>query len=211
MSVQSSEPYNTGYSDGQNARREYSRRLCHEMGLVDPPISAKSDAREGMVPFDMPKLMPTTAKLVLDFAKALADKLAAAEVKYGYGDSWATPDDEDWPHPKCFTDLVKHLQKGDPRDVAIYCAFLWYHGLSTSKCIEMAGMVPAVELRPLLVDLCQWIKRRLQILEYEDTSTRNPSTGGVSPNGFAYSPVPEWELRQKLEAIETLLGEKGGK
>ena len=144
----------------------------------------QTDAREGMVPFDMPKLKPATAQLVLDFAKALADKLAAAEVKYGYGDSWATPDAEDWPHPKCFTDLVKHLQKGDPRDVAIYCAFLWYHGLSTSKCIEMAGMVPAVELRPT-IELLRWMDRR----------------GGLGLDVYN-------RLRDHIDRLETLLGEK---
>lgn len=77
-----------------------------------------------------------TKALVQMFAKALADKLRAAEIKYGYGDSWATPDAEDWPDPLCYERLMEHLAKGDPRDVAIYCAFLWHHGLSTARCLD---------------------------------------------------------------------------
>ena len=154
---------------------------------IDEISAIQSDAREGMVPNPLIyPLMPATAKLVWDFAKALAEKLSAAEVKYGYGDSWATPDAEDWPDPKCYTDLVKHLQKGDPRDVAIYCAFLWYHKLSTSKCLEMAGMVPAAELRPT-IELLKWMD-----------------------NNFYFACDIDTRLDIELTRLETLLGEKGG-
>lgn len=77
---------------------------------------------------------PNTADLVLRFATALARKLGAAEAKYGYGDSWS---DDHW-RTKCETDFVAHVCKGDPRDVAAYCAFMWHHGWST----------PAVERAP---------------------------------------------------------------
>lgn len=56
-----------------------------------------------------------------------------------------------------------------------------------------------------LQDACKWIERRLQSLEYRYTSTRGP-TGSVNKNGFAFSAVPEWELRQKLEEYSAALG-----
>jgi hypothetical protein len=62
------------------------------------------------------------------FAAALKGKLAAAEKKYGYSDGWAEPD---WMQ-ECRAKLVDHIAKGDPRDVAAYCAFLWHHGESTA-------------------------------------------------------------------------------
>lgn len=74
------------------------------------------------------ELHPATARLVARFAEALSEKLAAAEKKYGYGDGWA---DADW-MDECRAKLLEHIKKGDPRDVAAYCAFLWHHGESTS-------------------------------------------------------------------------------
>lgn len=78
-------------------------------------------------------LHPKTADLVQRFAAALADKLAAAEKKYGYSDGWASPDWMD----ECRLCLREHLFKGDPRDVAAYCAFLWHHGESTALPSEV--------------------------------------------------------------------------
>lgn len=73
-------------------------------------------------------LHPATAKLVSDFATALAEKLAKAERKYGYTDGWL---DANW-EADCREALLKHIEKGDPRDVAAYCAFMWFHKWSTS-------------------------------------------------------------------------------
>lgn len=73
---------------------------------------------------NLPKtLHEDTRVLVTDFAEALAEKLKKAEEKYGYSNGWmeATWMDE------CRQKLNEHLAKGDPRDVAAYCAFLWYH------------------------------------------------------------------------------------
>jgi hypothetical protein len=69
-----------------------------------------------------------TANLIGLFAEALAFKLAAAQEKYGYTNNWMRPD---WMNI-CRTHLLQHLEKGDPRDVAAYCAFLWHHGESTA-------------------------------------------------------------------------------
>lgn len=80
-------------------------------------------------------LHPATVDLVVRFARALAGKLAAAEVKYGYSDGWLSPDWID----ECKSKLRDHIAKGDPRDVAAYCAFLWHHGATTILDWERAG------------------------------------------------------------------------
>jgi hypothetical protein len=59
---------------------------------------------------------------------AMRHKLAAAEKKYGYTDRWQ---ETDW-MDECRDKLIEHVAKGDPRDVAAYCAFLWHHGASTA-------------------------------------------------------------------------------
>jgi hypothetical protein len=74
------------------------------------------------------ELHPDTAKLVRRFARALANKLLASQRKYGYGASWTADDWQD----KCRADLMNHIAKGDPRDVAAYCAFMWHHDWSTA-------------------------------------------------------------------------------
>lgn len=72
-------------------------------------------------------LHPATAELVSGFAKALAEKLRRAEQKYGYSDGWLT---DDW-QIECGRELMRHITKGDPLDVAAYCAFMWKRGWST--------------------------------------------------------------------------------
>jgi hypothetical protein len=74
------------------------------------------------------QLHPLTKNLVHRFSQALMEKLAAAEAKYGYSDGWTASDWMD----ECRAKLLEHVAKGDPRDVAAYCAFLWHHGERTS-------------------------------------------------------------------------------
>lgn len=74
-----------------------------------------------------------TQKLVVEFAEALAKKLMAAQKKYGYNNGWKH---DDWEH-RCGEELIEHVQKGDPRDVAAYCAFMWHHGWRTSLNVEV--------------------------------------------------------------------------
>lgn len=68
-----------------------------------------------------------TAALVERFAEALAKKLLAAQKKYGYTNKWMEPQ---WGQ-LCQRELIDHVFKGDPLDVAAYAAFCWYHGWST--------------------------------------------------------------------------------
>jgi hypothetical protein len=77
----------------------------------------------------------TTADLVRRFAGALADKLAKAEQKYGYTDAWMNPGWEE----ECQKKLVEHIRKGDPRDVAAFCAFMWHHSWRTCSAESRAA------------------------------------------------------------------------
>jgi hypothetical protein len=104
------------------------RHLVPEWSKVaaPPPAPCASDDMEFFaLP---PDLHPNTANLVARFATSLAAKLAAAEKKYGYSNGWVDPNWMD----ECRQKLAEHVAKGDPRDVAAYCAFLWHHGESTT-------------------------------------------------------------------------------
>ena len=74
-------------------------------------------------------LHPSTKRLVLEFAAALAVKLRAAEEKYGHRDGWLVGDWE----AECRQHLREHLEKGDPLDVAAYVAFMWKRGWPTGS------------------------------------------------------------------------------
>lgn len=97
------------------------------------PATQLSEMREKVA------LHPETADLVDRFAGALKEKLAKAEAKYGYSDGWLS---DDW-RADLVRDLASHVQKGDPRDVAAYCAFAWHHGWSIAEA-------PSDRLRSLL-------------------------------------------------------------
>lgn len=66
-------------------------------------------------------------ELVFRFANALREKMTEARAKGRSG--WQSPDWMD----ECRAMLREHIEKGDPRDVAILAAFLWHHGVSTTK------------------------------------------------------------------------------
>lgn len=87
-------------------------------------------------------LHPATQSLVKRFALALAHKLHAAEQKYGYSDGWRSPDWMD----ECRQKLREHIDKGDPRDVAAYCAFLWHHEQGTALDTPATPVAPSITL-----------------------------------------------------------------
>jgi hypothetical protein len=91
-----------------------------------PTLPQSEDARHTFIaPGD---LHPDSVELIAAFATAMAAKLRKAQIKYGYSNGWKDPNWMD----ECRQKLVEHLAKGDPRDVANYCAFLWHHGESTA-------------------------------------------------------------------------------
>lgn len=134
------------------------REDAHELGYADlvaleAVMSAASSQEEKPIHvwkdgydvgrkggLNAPTLNKYTADLVLRFSDALRQKLAAAEKKYGYSDGWMDPSWMD----KCRAELLEHVAKGDPRDVAAYCAFLWHHGERTSSAANHATS-PAAE------------------------------------------------------------------
>ncbi|MHA9573044.1 hypothetical protein ACYBEL_24610 [Klebsiella pneumoniae] len=85
-------------------------------------------------------LHPSTMALVNDFATALAEKLHKAELKYGYSNAWIN---NGW-MTECLAEFHRHIAKGDPRDVAAYCAFMWYHGWKT-EAAQPAPVVPVTD------------------------------------------------------------------
>ncbi|WP_438853223.1 hypothetical protein [Brevundimonas nasdae] len=78
--------------------------------------------------FPEPTKPVSTDDLVDRFAAALKDKLRTAEAKYGRNNDWL---ETDW-RDELIAHLQHHITKGDPRDVAAYCAFAWHHGWSLS-------------------------------------------------------------------------------
>jgi hypothetical protein len=64
-------------------------------------------------------------RLVDRFAKRLLAKLRLAHANGRRG--W---EKDDW-EKDCQQGLLRHLEKGDPRDVAAYCAFMDHHGWIT--------------------------------------------------------------------------------
>ncbi|WP_225182149.1 hypothetical protein [Pectobacterium aroidearum] len=92
--------------------REMERRLL----FTAPPLPVVPEG-----------LHQDTAKLVVDFATALAEKLYKSQMKYGYDADWKS---DGWTS-QCQAHFHQHIAKGDPRDVSAYCAFMWYHGWKT--------------------------------------------------------------------------------
>ena len=85
-------------------------------------------------------LNPDTAILVQRFGVALAEKLRAAEVKYGHGNGWL---DANW-KVGCVEQLREHVEKGDPLDVAAYAAFCWHHRWPTNAYSAPPAAHPAL-------------------------------------------------------------------
>lgn len=130
--------YLQGHKDGLEWAAQLAEANHPETGdwLYDDPIELAKAIRKGPdmppaqpAPVVVPEgLNPETTDLVLRFASALADKLYKAEQKYGRSTDWMK---DDW-YDDCLLSLWEHIGKGDPRDVAAYCAFMWYHGWVTT-------------------------------------------------------------------------------
>lgn len=111
------------YTHGGDAALAGWVRIVRSLSAAPKPQQA-SQQGEGAA-----KLNHLTASLIDRFAVAMKEKAAAAERKYGYSDGWLATDwCDDLQHK-----LAEHVQKGDPRDVAIYSAFAWHHGWRTAS------------------------------------------------------------------------------
>lgn len=119
------------------AARDLVRQAHEILRSGNPPFSAREVNARGKL---RDALNPDRARaeaqgegaatddLVDRFAVALKAKLRAAGEKYGFDDAWRK---NDW-RDQLVSHLQDHLLKGDPRDVAAYCAFAWHHGWSVS-------------------------------------------------------------------------------
>ena len=76
-----------------------------------------------------PEQFDHLASLVQRFSNALLQKLRDSEEKYGWNNGWLK---DDW-SDDLRRELIRHVDKGDPRDVAAFCAFAWHHGWSVSR------------------------------------------------------------------------------
>jgi len=95
---------------------------------MSPEAREQFAQTRGLIVVVPPELHDDSKQLVQQFAEELARKLRSAEAKYGYSDGWLR---QDW-EAECRQHLHEHLAKGDPRDVAIYCAFMWARGWGTA-------------------------------------------------------------------------------
>ncbi|HDO6754423.1 hypothetical protein VSS02_07025 [Klebsiella pneumoniae] len=120
------------YGKETDAELSITEFVLRAAGYVDALVEALEKAQQAP---SMPLgLHPDTQKLVADFCTALAEKLYKAQLKYGYDTDWKQ---DGWPS-QCQAHFHQHIAKGDPRDVAAYCAFMWWHGWSTkpAECLE---------------------------------------------------------------------------
>lgn len=86
-------------------------------------------------------LSDDTVELVASFTTALMAKLNKAQQKHGFTSEWKYDNWED----KCRRDFCDHVFKGDPLDVAAYCAFMWFHGWSTPAQVTYGSMYSQIQ------------------------------------------------------------------
>lgn len=121
-------------ADRQVLRERIARAMDFRVGGMPEAVAAKDTLRAierqnaSATVANVHRLGPETEKLLADFTLALRAKLAASEVKYGWHDNWKH---DDWEND-CRRQMRKHIAKGDPLDVAAFCAFLWGRGWSTA-------------------------------------------------------------------------------
>ena len=72
-------------------------------------------------------LHPDSEQLLKVCFEELRLKLIKNQKKYGWSNEWLI---QNW-EEECCEQLVEHLKKGDPKDVAIYAMFMIYRGWST--------------------------------------------------------------------------------
>ncbi|MEI9534900.1 MULTISPECIES: hypothetical protein [Morganellaceae] len=70
--------------------------------------------------------------LVLKTAEVVAEKMRATELKRGLTNEWAKPDWES----ACINDFLRHVDKGDPRDLAVYANMMIHHGWTTKDAVK---------------------------------------------------------------------------
>nr|WP_301538314.1 hypothetical protein [Providencia rettgeri] len=70
--------------------------------------------------------------MVLKTAEVVAEKMRATELKRGMTNEWTKPDWES----ACINDFLRHVDKGDPRDLAVYAIMMIHHGWTTKGAVK---------------------------------------------------------------------------
>lgn len=156
---------------------------------LDDGIELYTAPPEPVIPAE---LHPDTQKLVTDFCSALAEKLYKAQLKYGYDVDWKQ---DGWPS-QCQAHFQQHIAKGDPRDVAAYCAFMWYHGWKTEPAqviqetadremlkrlaVILSGSDAPGEIRSLTVTARSFVERCKTLAKERDECRAAMLQGGKS-------------------------------
>jgi len=78
------------------------------------------------------KLHIDSQNLLKECFSQLEEKMIRNQEKYGYSNEWLMHDWED----ECRENMMSHIEKGDPKDVAIYAMFMMFRGWSTKKVIR---------------------------------------------------------------------------
>lgn len=102
-------------------------------------------------------LSPDTNELIDNFAHQMKVKLLKAQEKYGFNDDWKN---SYWEN-KCRVDLYNHLNKGDPIDVANYCAFMLFHKWSTSFADSAYALMPLDPTEGMMLKALEAIKSEI--------------------------------------------------
>lgn len=102
-------------------------------------------------------LSPDTNELIDNFARQMKVKLHKAQEKYGYNDNWKN---SDW-ETTCKVELYRHLDKGDPIDVANYCAFMHFHKWPTNFENSAYSLMPYEPTEEMMCEALQAIKSEI--------------------------------------------------
>lgn len=94
-------------------------------------------------------LNKATEELVDNFANAMKQKLLKAQIKYGFKTDWLN---NDW-EKSCQSQLNNHVLKGDPLDVAAYCAFMWFHNWKTVSELNISEQIETYRLNKFVSDV----------------------------------------------------------
>ncbi|GKI82243.1 hypothetical protein [Klebsiella variicola] len=149
-------------------------------------------------------LHPSTMALVNDFATALAEKLHKAELKYGYSNAWIN---NGW-MTECLAEFHRHIAKGDPRDVAAYCAFMWYHGWKT-EAAQPAPVVP--EEKPIPNTLSMYaVDAVAAIAEVKGWNACRAAMLQAQPQNAPQN-IPEIIPNELIAAVNRLLDSNGSR
>jgi hypothetical protein len=171
----------------------------HIMLAAAPTLPQSEGARgaESVIANMPPELHEATKDLVRRFAEAMAEKFHKAEQKYGYSDGWLDPTWMD----ECRQKLIEHLAKGDPRDVANYCAFLWHHGESTAASGLLSEKVEQEAVEPVATILPSdpYDERDGLWLSLEDRKRLSQLPAGTKI--FTFSPTAQQALRMAADVV----------